>query len=184
VREEAEIEIMEVNKRTVCVRNEVDGLLGKWKRMEEEWKRLEERNRENEGEKAEKIAKFDREEAQKHTNLRKEIAFYEDQISIISSRHEMLVAEVQKAQWRLGTLSTEEKQANEEEQNLRNQLQEAEKRAKLAINPGKLREIACGKCLERVEKGIREDEGIQVSLPIDEGNKKVKSDSKSICEVS
>lgn len=183
-RTEMEREISEVNLRTVCVRNEVDMWQGKWKERREDWKPLEQRRRENELQKAVRRAELDLEEARKQAILHREIAFYEDQIGVISVRHQMLVDDVQKAEWRVQTLAAVEKELSEEEQNLLNQLLEAEKRAKLTVDVGKLKEIVCEKCLEKVQNAQLEDEGIQLSPPIDPANSRKEVNSKSICEIS
>jgi len=183
-RTDRERDIAEVNMRTVCVRNEVDEWQGKWKRRREDWRRLEEKRRENEVRKAGQRKELDLEEARKQAALHKEIAFYEDQISFISSRQQLLIQEVQKAEWRVKTLAAEEKESNEEEQNMLNQLLEAEKRAKLTVDVRKLKEIVCGKCLERVENARLEDGGTQLSLPIAVSNSREEANSKSICEIS
>ena len=65
-----------------------------------------------------------------------------------------------------------------------NQLLEAEKRAKLTVDVRKLKEIVCGKCLERVENARLEDGGTQLSLPIAVSNSREVANSKSICEIS
>ena len=169
IRSQLEAEITQLNLRTIQTKEECDvrsrvaiDVAGTLRKTEESFREMQE----NAAKTAEKQAESDRKEAEKQTNARKELAFYDEQQKILKTRKEMLLEAVTKSEWRLQTFDSERRDVSLKQIALLGQLEEADRRVKMTIPLRKLKEKVCEMCRNRLNTYYQEERRPPVSMPI------------------